>query len=597
MTTNTTMKSATSMFWPLQTTNRAQLHDHVGINIRNIGHAFVKSETLDLFRTELVNNNVFIGYTKVPSQCKPDINILPFKINDKYIRNGCLDGIVEFDKNGDIVYDKYSKDSAEAGGNASYKKIVETYSDMNEIDLKNESFINKNAQLYKIYKNEMGLLGEESMLHKWRLDEINKKPSPQDTYITSVWNQEGGQMFENTLLKDTVENTVGCSKEIKTTTKIGSSMKLALVPVVLGGGYSSELSFASNKMISILRKETSEIDVQIALTLPNIIQHRSDATGASENKWDFEESTRNVFNKTTGEPIPKLGTVKQYRTTSFFRQPSDQNLSILNDVIDPIWMNENSSNVLSSAPVLKQALSKKRSSPWRMYHRVTYVERNLFPIVSNPPPPPEPRYLFLAIPMGFIEHAVNIPNSNNLSDSDIINQKELIFREQYPRKIGYDRIWMRANSSAKDTYFMSLNTDDRYTDVAENLAWALSFYDPNPNRYYANIFFLKVPITDSFDSTTYSETTHRANSFLNKKLLHRTIFPVYSDIENMLGMLDKVTFKNTPPGAIKRVIPTTNKLKQTEFDSDMKKEYINGLMTYLLNAQNELLLTNVAQIE
>lgn len=56
----------------------------------------------------------------------------------------------------------------------------------------------------------------------------------------------------------------------------------------------------------------------------------------------------------------------------------------------------------------------------------------------------------------------------------------------------------------------------------------------------------------------------------------------------MLSMLEKVSYK-TPPGSLKRVIPTNNRIKETEFDSEMKKEYINGLMTYILNSQTSLI--------
>ncbi|MCI5139326.1 MAG: hypothetical protein D3922_13155, partial [Candidatus Electrothrix sp. AR1] len=87
----------------------------------NMGSAIVKSRTADLYAVRSKKTQAMLGYKVIPNPEIPeDINILMFKINPQYIKNGTLDGYIGFDK--DIDYNNLA-----AGRKGSFFKPEEAY--------------------------------------------------------------------------------------------------------------------------------------------------------------------------------------------------------------------------------------------------------------------------------------------------------------------------------------------------------------------------------------------------------------------------------------------------------------------------------------
>lgn len=81
-----------------------------------------------------------------------------------------------------------------------------------------------------------------------------------------------------------------------------------------------------------------------------------------------------------GAYLPGLtpGKVQTYRFMTFYLPPSAENRTRFSTVVDPAWLRLSSD---SNARALRQL---KTSSPWRVLHRVTYVERVPPPVASRP---------------------------------------------------------------------------------------------------------------------------------------------------------------------------------------------------------------------
>ena len=61
------------------------------------GQAFVTSQTLDVYQQTLLQTNTVYGFVRIPDPQMPrDFNIVSFRMSSKYIRPGCLDGVVGY---------------------------------------------------------------------------------------------------------------------------------------------------------------------------------------------------------------------------------------------------------------------------------------------------------------------------------------------------------------------------------------------------------------------------------------------------------------------------------------------------------------------
>ena len=115
------------------------------------GEAFVTSQTLDVYQQTLLQTNTVYGFVRIPDpQIPRDINIVSFRMSSKYIRPGCLDGVIGYGYNPatlpngtqtygtstgemEVLYDG-NFSAGEVGHNASYMRLVEAYQMKKHID-------------------------------------------------------------------------------------------------------------------------------------------------------------------------------------------------------------------------------------------------------------------------------------------------------------------------------------------------------------------------------------------------------------------------------------------------------------------------------
>ena len=195
------------------------------------GQAFVTSQTLDVYQQTLLQTGTVYGFIRIPNpQIPRDLNIVSFRMSSKYIRPGCLDGMVELcvqprdlavrrrdlhTSTGQMspVYDG-NFSPGEVGHNASYMRVVEAYQIKKQID--QESF--NTLALYQTAYNNKGSLPDSTLTPGL------------DFYDEYVWSSRGGTQE----VKHTYTTTYDEVLMTTVTTNSPSKMK-ALQRQVAGG--------------------------------------------------------------------------------------------------------------------------------------------------------------------------------------------------------------------------------------------------------------------------------------------------------------------------------------------------------------------------
>jgi hypothetical protein len=114
------------------------------------GQAFVSSQTVDVYQQTLLQTNTVYIFIRIPNAKIPrDVNVVSFRMSSKYIRPGCLDGVVTYTYNPatlpsgaqtyttstgemQVLYDNFSPGTV--GHDASYMRIIEAYKLKKQID-------------------------------------------------------------------------------------------------------------------------------------------------------------------------------------------------------------------------------------------------------------------------------------------------------------------------------------------------------------------------------------------------------------------------------------------------------------------------------
>ncbi|AOY81348.1 hypothetical protein BJP36_16990 [Moorena producens JHB] len=93
----------------------------------NVGFALVLSDTADVFALRFEHNNALFSYSVRPNPDIPkDFNLIPFKINPQYTKQGTLDGKIGYDQQGAVFLDP-DYPTASDYGEYSYFKPKEAY--------------------------------------------------------------------------------------------------------------------------------------------------------------------------------------------------------------------------------------------------------------------------------------------------------------------------------------------------------------------------------------------------------------------------------------------------------------------------------------
>ncbi len=400
------------------------------------GQAFVTSETLDVYQQTLLQSNTVYGFVKVPNKQIPrDLNIVSFRMSSKYIRPGCLDGVVGYVYNPatlpngtqtyatstgqmQVAYDK-NFSQGEVGHNASYMRVVEAYKLKKQID---QQTFNALAIYQTAYKAQ-GLPDDSSLLPA--LDFYNEyvwssrggaqevkhtyATSYEEVYTTKTSSSDVNKITFNAKLysffitfvdakgqwKDTSKDT---TKYSYTTT---ASTSFDVTASFDGIETDTQMRYASNNDAHFVMNYNSMFNPnnQSGLNLVigsdglvyNIVPSVSSGAGlpVSDNVDDSRDYTQPQPAYTSGnangltgalEPYDRPGKTKLFRTYAFYLQPSDQNADdFWNTVIDPVWL-ANSPD--SDADAMRSAIGKP-SVPWRLTYRVTYSERFLPPVSTE----------------------------------------------------------------------------------------------------------------------------------------------------------------------------------------------------------------------
>ena len=410
------------------------------------GQAFVRSKLLDVYQQTLVQTGTIYGYVRIQNeQVPPDLNIIPFRMSSKYIRPGCLDGVVGYVYNpatlsngskayttstGEmrVLYDKnFSPGSL--GHNASYMKLVETYQLKKKID--QEAF--RALALYN------AAYSDDS-------DATNPNLTPGlDFYNEYVWNAHGGTQevkHNYTTTFDTVytssssfgiNQTLGVDAQItvvaegivdltlaeKFTYKHGSKKtyrttgmsSFDITASFDGIENDTQMRYASNNDAHFVMLNNSMFNTsnQSGLNLVigsdgrvfNIVPSVSSGAGlplsdSIDDSMNYMQpqptySTGNADGSTGGlEPYDRPGKTSSFRSYAFFLQPSQDNGdNFWNTVIDQTWL---ANSPESGARALNAASPAKSpgtlSVPWRILYRVTDSERFLPPVSNDLPPTP-----------------------------------------------------------------------------------------------------------------------------------------------------------------------------------------------------------------
>jgi hypothetical protein len=169
------------------------------------------------------------------------------------------------------------------------------------------------------------------------------------------------------------------------------SGEFAVEGKVLGCGASASgnlvLAVTGNMSWGDTESKSRRVDITVSNAMSNDATWTSDGEDKSiitREELLCDDATGYVYDPTTGDQAWRLGTVTQYRTVTFFSDVKTANHDhLFNNVIDAVWFNN---HVLSNPQHPAHALVNAKSvtsSPWRVHHAVTHVERVLPKATSN----------------------------------------------------------------------------------------------------------------------------------------------------------------------------------------------------------------------
>ncbi len=319
----------------------------------NIGTAFVKSSTANLYMTAIKGSQTAVAYTLIADPTIPeDVNIIDFPINPRYVKNGTLDGKVGF------VNDPDWPDADVRRG--SYFNPTEAYALKRRFEKQEQD-----AQAYYDQFN-VDLLSLYPLLSPIQ-DKMDNAPGfdrgtgtiQRNLANTYVWSAGGGLLKEEYSTVDQFSESR--SGVTSLTLKAGVEVEgKATSPA--GGFYGTFDAMLSTTFTTTVSKN-SATSYAVALSAS------ANPTGFLNAPIISIEDGKPVLHGYTDGPAP--GKVDTYRYMSFFLAPSKANFSQLARVIDPNWLNNSAQ---ANAAALREA-SEAENGTWRILYRTTFVSR------------------------------------------------------------------------------------------------------------------------------------------------------------------------------------------------------------------------------
>ncbi len=337
----------------------------------NIGYALVRSGTADLYAMRIEGSGSLVGYTSKPNPDIPeDMNIIMFKIDDQYIKNGTLDGWIGFEP------DK-SYPNLQPGEHASYFKPLEAYAIKASIEREQQQrkayFDNFDAvglgQRTNAFKpngmdiadtgqNLINALIGVDQKNALTVDQWREKMARRSLCNTYVWTSDGGLYSEQQQFMAIREESSGGSYSMSAKAGFYTEMSVSVGPT-----FSLDAMFGTT--ITTQAQKTDTDSALFSLQVDLVGDQRYIGL-VEEDEEDF------VY---TNKPSP--GKVRGYRFMSFYRASSKQNFEKFPEVVDQNWLKgqgDYAGKYDPDALALRSALNNP-NEVWRVMYRVTYVSR------------------------------------------------------------------------------------------------------------------------------------------------------------------------------------------------------------------------------
>jgi hypothetical protein len=313
----------------------------------NVGYALVESLTADLYSMQLASTGQMIGKVVEPNlDIPPDKNIITFRIDPTYVKNGTLDGKVGLYNDPD-----WSDADSERG---SYFKAKEAYALKSRINRETvvlESFYEQfDASARGRSKNADLADATNEQFYNW--DEQVARKSLVNSY---VWTASGGLHSEEQQVNASRQTSYSGTFDLNWAVGPSFEMQVAFY-VGVYAGLDALFGHQTNVTVSKAISETQTFGMTAVVTGDSFL-----------SAWDPTAGSGGAYGIT---PCP--GKVDAYRVMTFYLAPDTANAdSFLEQVVDDDWM-RNSAD--PNAIALRGAVIEG-NKVWRILHRVTYVSR------------------------------------------------------------------------------------------------------------------------------------------------------------------------------------------------------------------------------
>lgn len=317
-----------------------------------MGFALVQSDTADMYAMRLAHNNALVSFRMQPNPDIPkDWNLIAFPINNRYVKQGTLDGRVGYDDKGVVVLDPDYSD-AMGQGEHSYFKPREAYALKRRIQREEKILLNRFESMSKygglndIARN--ALSGARDLVSKVDTDDgalakhmpdvdVNKNkasslPSKRNIVNTYVWTADGGFFAESTETSDVrTESTSGSfTIEGSITGSIGFEVD------IFGAGMDLEMeaSVCGGYTTSRTKEKEAEknFSIEVGVDPPGDLQiyHPKPRGEGMDCVYDSD-----------GNGINAAGKVDAYRFMTFYLDSDSRNFEdLFQKVIDSTWLAE-----------------------------------------------------------------------------------------------------------------------------------------------------------------------------------------------------------------------------------------------------------------
>lgn len=374
----------------------------------NVGYALVSSLTADVYLTFNAATGASVGRSVVPNPfIPPDNNIVTFRINPRYVKNGTLDGMVGLYTDPD-----YAVQGTVPG---SYFKPIEAYRLKKQIAKKALDEEKYYAQM-DTHKRALGSTKNLDDQEPYRLvdrssDQAVARKGIANTY---VWTAAGGMHAEQEQFTDQFTTTFTGGYSVQNQFGPLLDFKGANGDAALVGGFFT-LDWLAGFKIDITATKTR--------TKANTFGLNVAVVGEPALLGGWDDASKSYSDK----PVP--GKVASYRFNTFYLPPDGSNGNVLMKgdgrqpaVVDDEWLRSNEPDAVT----LRTA--NTANPAWRVLHRVTYVNR-IPPGADNMPsqvlPPPVARIVDLdnnEVLVDLILAALgdNAPSAQNLGGAVMI---------------------------------------------------------------------------------------------------------------------------------------------------------------------------------